>query len=101
MHGVPWVSILCSLYAYPSNQINLQEPAEAQQTFSHVADPTIYHTLPVLEYLQEQWSSMVNVTRFASIAPTIQAGLDNLNKWYNKTEHTNAHIMYLSRYIFI
>ena len=77
--------------------VSLPEPAEAQQTFSRVADPTVYRTLPVLEYLQEQWMSMANATRFASITPTIQAGLDNLNKWYNKTEHTDIHIMCLSK----
>ena len=82
---------------YPYNQSNSQEPAEAQQTFSCVADPAVYHTLPVLKYLQEQWTSMANATRFTSIAPAIQAGLDNLNKWYNKTEHTDAHIMCLGK----
>ena len=30
--------------------VSLPEPAEAQQTFSRVADPTVYRTLPVLEY---------------------------------------------------
>lgn len=31
----------------------LQEPANAQQTFSATREPTVWRTIPVFEYLQE------------------------------------------------
>jgi hypothetical protein len=36
--------------------------------------------------------------RFAEIAPAIRAGLDNLEKWYRKTEKTDAYFICLGTY---
>ncbi|KAG0694567.1 hypothetical protein DFH29DRAFT_1006219 [Suillus ampliporus] len=45
----------------------LQEPANAQQTFSATWEPTVWHTIPVLEYLQETWESMAGTSKFDSL----------------------------------
>ena len=34
-------------------------------------------------------------SRFAEVAPAIRAGLDNLEKWYCKTDETDAYFICL------
>jgi hypothetical protein len=72
-------------------------PAEAQQTFSSSRNPTVWRTIPVLEYLQQQWESMECLTKFEAVAPALSAGLENLSKWYRKTDDTDAYFICLGK----
>jgi hypothetical protein len=62
--------------------------------------PTLSRTIPVLEFLQETWENMANHDRFIEIATGIEAGLENLGKWYRKTDDTNAYFISLGVFIF-
>ncbi|KAG2102329.1 hypothetical protein BD769DRAFT_1367557 [Suillus cothurnatus] len=78
-----------SNYAYyyvPHNK----EPAEAQQSFSVTCEPTVWQTIPVLEYLQETLQNMAGSSKFSSFLTAIEAGIENLCKWYGKTDDTNV-----------
>ena len=39
-------------------------------------------------------------SKFSEIAPAIRSGLDNLEKWYRKTDQTDAYFICLSTYQF-
>ncbi|KIM78165.1 hypothetical protein PILCRDRAFT_11388 [Piloderma croceum F 1598] len=81
----------CEEVEVPLLQLLLWEPAEAHQSFLSSSSPTVWRTIPILEYLQETWSSMELSPQFAEIAPAIRASLNNLKKWYRKTEKTDAY----------
>lgn len=72
-----------------------QEPADAQQTFSATLEPTVWRTIPVLEYLQETWENMAGSSTFDSLSACIMSGLDNLRKWYRKTDDTDVYFICL------
>jgi hypothetical protein len=78
----------------------VQEPANAQQSFSSSKDPTVWRVIPVLEFLQESWENMANNPKFALISHAIKAGLENLCKWYRKVDDTNVYFICLGMEIF-
>ncbi|KAG1748410.1 uncharacterized protein EDB91DRAFT_1079374 [Suillus paluster] len=73
----------------------LQEPANAQQSFSATREPTIWHTIPVLEFLQETWQNMANCSKFDDFSIAINSGLDNLRKWYHKIDESDVYFICL------
>ena len=70
-----------------------QEPANAQQTFSSSRNPTGWHAIPVLEFMQESWENMARHNQFKDITNAIEAGLANLQKWYCKVDDTNVYFI--------
>ncbi|KAH9988499.1 hypothetical protein BJV77DRAFT_1070053 [Russula vinacea] len=73
----------------------LWETAKAHQSFSSSQDPTVWQAIPVLEFLQEAWSTMSAHPRFLDISDAINHGLKNLNKWYQKLDETNVYFICL------
>ena len=69
----------------------------AQQSFSTMQEPAVWRTIPVLEFLQQTWDSMANTSRFHELADAIHGGLENLHKWYNKTDDTDAYFICLGK----
>ncbi|KAJ7888718.1 hypothetical protein B0H13DRAFT_1888323 [Mycena leptocephala] len=45
----------------------LQEPANIQQSFPSVGNPTVWRTLPLLEALQKTWENMATTKTFAEM----------------------------------
>jgi len=54
--------------------------------------------MPVLEFLQQSWENMANHPKFFEVEDAIRAGLDNLEKWYRKTDDTNAYFICLGMF---
>ncbi|KAF8810718.1 hypothetical protein BYT27DRAFT_7091263, partial [Phlegmacium glaucopus] len=65
----------------------LKEPASAKQTFLSSKEPSVFCTIPVLEYLQESWGNMANHLKFAEVEEPLQKGIENLEKWYHKNTY--------------
>jgi len=63
--------------------------------------PTVWRTIPVLEFLQESWENMADSDKFYEISDAIRAGTANLNKWYRKTDDTNAYFICLGMFAFV
>lgn len=78
-----------------SLMLAIQEPTAALQSFLSSRDPTVWCTIPILEYLQESWESKARLPKFKEIEPAIRAGLDNLGKWYRKTDETDMYFICL------
>lgn len=78
----------------------MQEPADAQQSFSSNTQSTVSRTLPVLECLRDTWESMAATEKYESVAPSISAGLANIHKWYGKTDDTDVYFVNLGKLSF-
>ncbi|KAF8200467.1 hypothetical protein K438DRAFT_1758694 [Mycena galopus ATCC 62051] len=74
----------------------LQEPANIQQSFSSAKSPTVWRTLPLLEALAETWRNMAATEKFEDMRDSIDSGLDNLEKWYGKTDDTDVYFICLA-----
>ena len=68
----------------------MKEPASAKQTFSSSKEPSAFRMIPVLEYLKETWGNMPNHPKFSEVENWIHKGIENLDKWYNKVNDTDA-----------
>jgi hypothetical protein len=77
------------------SDIILQEPANAQQSFSSTKTPTVFQTIPILKFLQQTWENMSKVTKFAEMEPALDNGLKNLRKWYCKVDDTDVSFIFL------
>jgi hypothetical protein len=73
----------------------VQEPANAQQTFSSLRFPTVWRTIPVLEFLQEAWENIASNEKFQVLQAPIEAGLEKLRKWNRKVDETDAYLVSL------
>ncbi|KAG1827950.1 ribonuclease H-like domain-containing protein [Suillus subalutaceus] len=73
----------------------LQEPANAQQSFSATREPTVWRAIPVLEYLQQTWQNMAGSSKFDDFSSAINSGLDNIRKWYHKIDETDVYFVCL------
>ena len=73
----------------------LQEPADAQQSFSSSRDPTVWRVIPVLEFLRELWLNMARHLKFDEVEDAIRSGLENLEKWYSKTDDMDVYFVCL------
>ena len=58
----------------------------------------MWHTIPILEYLQENWRNTAKHSRFYKISNAIYMGLGNLEKWYRKTDNTDAYFICLGKF---
>jgi hypothetical protein len=53
--------------------------------------------IPVLEFLQQVWGTMANAPKFFKLSDVIKGSLENLHKWYHKTNNTDAYFICLSK----
>jgi hypothetical protein len=77
-----------------------QEPASAKQSFSSACDPTVWRTIPVLEFLLQSWENMAGLSKFSKVEPAIQKGLKNIDKWYRKVNDTDAYFICLGAFAY-
>jgi hypothetical protein len=54
-----------------------------------------------MEFLQEMWGTMVKVPKFNELKDVISAGLQNMDKWYRKTNDTNVYLYALVSVLYI
>ncbi|KAG1726977.1 uncharacterized protein EDB91DRAFT_1086592 [Suillus paluster] len=72
-----------------------KEPVTAQQSFSSVAYPTAWQTIPILECLTNTWQTMVGNLEYALIVDTIRKGLKNIDKYYQKASDSDIYFICL------
>jgi hypothetical protein len=51
----------------------------------------------VMEFLQQMWGTMAKAAKFNELMDAIEAGLENMDKWYHKTKDTNAYFICLGK----
>jgi len=84
----------------PDSRLTFQEPATAKQTFSSSRDPTVWRTIPVLEFLLQSWENMADLPKFSEVEYAIRKGLGNIDKWYRKVNDTDAYFICLGTLVF-
>ena len=65
------------------------------QTFSSSRDPTVWRTIPVLEFLIKSWEKMAATPQHNIVHDALVEGLNNLAKWYKKTGDSAAYFICL------
>ena len=76
-----------------------QEPASATQTFSATTHPSLSRSIPVLEFLSQSWEDFGDNLDYETLAAPLQAGLDNLGKWYRRTDESDAYFITMGKYL--
>lgn len=57
----------------------------------------MWMTLGTIEFLQSRWEEFLTQSRMAPLHAAIKAGLENLRKWYQAMDKTDAHIVALCK----
>ena len=81
----------------PNSPFTFQEPATAKQTFFSAHEPTVWCTIPVLEFLLQLWENMANLPKTSKLGHVICKGLKNINKWYHKVNDMDAYPICLGK----
>jgi hypothetical protein len=50
-----------------------------------------------MEFLQQMWGTMAKAAKFNELVDVIEAGLENMDKWYRKTKDTNVYFICLGK----
>jgi len=67
--------------------------ASVQEAFSTEFYPTVWQILPLYEDFIVQWQKFSEDTKMAALRLAINAGIESLEKYYNKTDNSPAHIV--------
>ena len=65
----------------------------AQQAFSAAARPTLHNALPAIEKLYSAWEKASEKPRYAQFKPALNAAMEKLNEYYERTADSDAHII--------
>ena len=83
----------------PNQTLLYQEPATAKQTFLSAREPTVWRTIPVLEFLLQSWENMADLPKISEVKYAIRKGLENIDKWYRKVNDTDAFFICLGTFV--
>lgn len=67
--------------------------ANLHAKLSSQTHPTLQRVYPLLEKLMSDWEAMIEDTEYEPIKDAIQAGLDNMIKWYRKTDDSSIYFI--------
>ncbi|KAG2123483.1 hypothetical protein DEU56DRAFT_49781 [Suillus clintonianus] len=71
----------------------LAAAADVQEAFSAEYYPTVWRILPLYEDFIVRWQTFSKDPKMAVLRHAIHAGITNLEKYYNKTDNSPAHIV--------
>ena len=61
----------------------------------------LQHALPALEKLHTSWEKAAAKTRYEAFVPALTAGMEKLDKYYQRSAESDAHIMAMGAVHFI
>ena len=83
------------IYGEDNSKFKLQEPRDAQASFSSETLPTVWRAIPTLECLQNQWETMAHTPKFAPVRVAIEKGLEKVRKWYKTVNENDVYFVCL------
>src|SRR5262249_36385409 len=84
-----------------SNMLIIFQHAEnAQQVFSLEQESTLHLAIPALEALHRAWSSRAECPKYERFVPALNAACAKVDEYYDKTRHSAAFIMAMSKQLF-
>ncbi|TDL22400.1 hypothetical protein BD410DRAFT_259567 [Rickenella mellea] len=66
--------------------------SRSQQAFSSDTHPTLAKAIPAIEGLHRSWEKRSTDDRYAPFHHALLAGMDKINKYYERTEDSDAYI---------
>lgn len=84
-----------------TNMTLLQHADDAQQAFSSASVPTLQNVLPALERMHAAWEKASSKPRYSSFKPALNAGMEKLDEYYQRSAASDAHIMAMGKHLFI
>jgi hypothetical protein len=78
-----------------------QVAAEMHSQLSADRSPTLHFVYPILENLMLRWEKMAKSSEFQPIKHAIEAGLENLIKWYKYTDDSPVYFIAHRAFYFI
>jgi len=75
----------------------LQHADNAQQAFSSSSTPTLQNALPALERMHVAWEKASSKPHYSCFKPALNAGMEKLNKYYQRSAASDAHIMAMGK----
>ena len=76
-----------------------QIPAATHGELSVHKEATCYKVFPLLERLQTQWEALCANDEYEPIHAALDAGLINMQKWYQKTDNTSIYFISHGRFL--
>ena len=73
--------------------LTAQIVAETHGELSAHKTPTIHKVFPLLEKVQSRWEAFCNTPEYAPVKHALDAGLENMRKWYRKTDDTSIYFV--------
>ena len=83
------------IYGEDNSKFKLQEPRDAQASFSSETSPTVWRAIPTLECLQNRWETMARTPKFAPVRVAIEKGLEKVRKWYKTVNGNDVYFVCL------
>ena len=80
-------------------KVFLQVSDTAQQSFSSDTQPALHRALPALEMLHASWTKCLDMPEFDRFTTALEAGLNTIEQYYNKTSVSDIYTMSMREYI--
>jgi hypothetical protein len=77
---------------------HLQETWKQHEHYSGDLDPSLWKVIPGLEQLMVNLGKMAREPKYARISHAIHAGIEILEKYYNKLDSSPAHVLNICSY---
>lgn len=74
-------------------KLNFQIVVDIHGELSANKTPIIHKVFPLLEKVQSDWESRSNNPAYELVKPALEAGLQNMSKWYRKTDDTSIYFI--------
>jgi len=87
----PWLGLLFFTKS-------LQHTDRAQQAFLAAACPSLYWALPTIETMYAQWDKASSKPWYHFFIPALQAGMEKLDEYYQRTATSDAHIIAMGKW---
>jgi hypothetical protein len=71
----------------------LKVAADIQEDFAAEYYPTVWRILPLYEQFIAKWQQYASDPDFVTFWPAIEAAIDSLEKYYNKSDNSPVHIV--------
>jgi hypothetical protein len=78
----------------------LKHADNAQQAFSSDQNPSLHLAIPALEALHKAWSSRLSRPKYYHFKAPLQAAIDKIVDYYEKTGDSDAYIIAMCEYSF-
>lgn len=82
------------------NIAKLKHADNAQQAFSSDQNPSLHLAVPALEALHKAWSSRLVRPKYYHFKAPLQAAIDKIVDYYEKTGDSDAYIIAMREYLF-